>query len=644
MDCLPNEILEQICLNLEGPDYCPPKDLSSFSQVNHACNRAAVPILYRNITLIFKTSQGLEAELSKVTEASRASLFTRFARRLSVVCVSLHPDSESQQAQAWEREPWAISLSTDRKPATRKGFLEYDMTSCDMTTPRYMFYRELKGLRKPEKWAPVVSLIADLNHLEEFDFFTSDDLTSDLMEVVSRNHPHCKINLFGAQEVELSSRYQDSTTMAELKNNWYMQLLHLSGLHTIDTGFPISYKPFGEYDRLDDMLPFLFSSPGLKHLVLEPASWGDDLPAELQELAWQSLHDTIKPKAVSQLESVTIPSLWWPGASMLSKLAAAGDLSQLRTLDIGFIIEPEKLVIIARLFPNLKRLFFGLVTRNSGTSTINSGEDIAGIQAFHPLEYLSIKGLRNVEDLDRIVQHHGLSLKGLALEPTNYNYPTLNPSKLLEIATRCPNLEELRIHMKRSLGDQTECEMYKALGTFPNLRRLFLGLDFDARPKVPGSGNKQETEDVDALRQTFINAAMDQSLALQIWSMIRSKDSRLKDLRILPFGNQHFSEEESYLLNCFARSYLLTGYNIENPGVPVIEQIWKRAREVYRAWKDSRGNGILDQEHVLSKRAVSVLRSIWPQVTEQVLRSDWRDCWTSMPLQPAMSPGEFSEA
>ncbi|KAJ5118658.1 hypothetical protein N7526_010295, partial [Penicillium atrosanguineum] len=320
------------------------------------------------------------------------------------------------------------------------------------------------------------------------------------------------------------------------------------------------------------MMPFLFTGPGLKHLCLEPHESVDPAGMDLLKATWQSLIDTNEPKAISQLESVTVPSNR-PEGSLLFKLATAGNLSQLRTLEIGC-----RIVNIAGLFPNLKRLFLDLNTRNPRTSTIKTDieESITGILAFRSLEYLYIRGLRIVEGLDRIIQHHDPSLRGLALVPDRlHEYPRLHLSELLEMAIRCPNLEELRLQIRRSMGNQAECEIYKALSTLPNLQRLFLDLDFDARPKLPALGS-HKTEDLDALRQTFINAAMDQSLALQIWSMIRNKSSRLKDLRLFPFGNQRFSAEECYLLNCFARSYLLTYYNLENPGVPVMEQIGKR--------------------------------------------------------------------
>ncbi|KAJ5121674.1 uncharacterized protein N7515_009635 [Penicillium bovifimosum] len=524
-------------------------------------------------------------------------------------------------------------MVTDPNPATRKGFLEHYMTSCYSTTGGDLLSNAHTGIGKNPNWAPVVSLIASLNHLDQFDFITNDDFTADLTEAFWRYHPDCRLNIIGNQKVGPSPLYPDTTSVSRYSNEFRMDTLQLPGLHTLTTTIS-NYRRSAEHQQLWEMMPFLFTSPGLKHLCLEPSDDVHEAGVDLLKATWQSLIDKAKPKAISQLESVTIPR-YRPEAIMLSKLAVAGDLSQLRSLDIGCVCEPAKLVNVADLLPNLKRLFLDLDRRFQSPATIETDieESIAGILAFRPLEYLHVRGIRNVEDLDRILQRHGPSLKGLALVPNKVHlYPRLNPSKLLEMMNLCPNMEELRLQIKRSAGNQAECEMYKALGIFPNLQRLFLDLDFDARPKVPRMGSSPETDDLD-LRRTFINAAMDESLSLQIWTKIKDKSPSLKDLRIFPFGNVCFSQEERYLLDCFARSYRLTGYNLENPGVPVMEQIGKRAWEIKRArrnnWDESR-----DEEIRLSSRVVSVLQSIWPQVLEQTFRSEWWDCWTSLPLQP----------
>jgi hypothetical protein len=61
------------------------------------------------------------------------------------------------------------------------------------------------------------------------------------------------------------------------------------------------------------------------------------------------------------------------------------------------------------------------------------------------------------------------------------------------MAQTCPNLEELRLPIRRPRGSGAEYEMYMALGEFVNLHSLLLDLHFDLR-RIP-VGAVVETEE-----------------------------------------------------------------------------------------------------------------------------------------------------
>lgn len=46
-------------------------------------------------------------------------------------------------------------------------------------------------------------------------------------------------------------------------------------------------------------MPFLFTSPGLKHLCLKPSDSVYEAGVDLLKVKWQSLIDKAKPKAIS---------------------------------------------------------------------------------------------------------------------------------------------------------------------------------------------------------------------------------------------------------------------------------------------------------------------------------------------------------
>lgn len=115
-------------------------------------------------------------------------------------------------------------------------------------------------------------------------------------------------------------------------------------------------------EDLDEMLPLLVNAIGRKHLDLQATA---DVPyfpiARLRE-KWQALMNTHPSTQTSRLESITISSIG-PPESILLKLAAAGDLANLRTLALEHVFNPADLVKVAGLFPKLERLFIDLNPR-----------------------------------------------------------------------------------------------------------------------------------------------------------------------------------------------------------------------------------------------------------------------------------------
>jgi hypothetical protein len=77
--------------------------------------------------------------------------------------------------------------------------------------------------------------------------------------------------------------------------------------------------------------------------------------------------------------------------------------------------------------------------------------------------------------------------------------------------------------------------MYRTLGQFRNLHTLILDLQFNSIFQLDRPIDLSET------RTSFINAATDEKLALNIWSLIASTQpstGRLQNLRIVPFGSE----------------------------------------------------------------------------------------------------------
>ncbi|KAJ5887247.1 hypothetical protein N7504_011294 [Penicillium tannophilum] len=611
MNRLPNEILEQICLYLHDPHYGSRRDLSSFSRVSRVCYTTAAPVLYRHLDLKFWDMESLQAAVSDVSEKPGGRHFIKYARRLDIICLKMSSETEEKETFQWKLEPWATNLIAYSEPATRNSFLEHYLYSCNQPPSTGILVHNIHTIRRDRNWEPLEALIASLHRLEQLNFITNNEFTSGLQQAVSRFHPDCKVNLGSSRQkvaysvLESETRQQMSPYHNWGKHEFDINVLQLPGLHTLAVSLVSTTSHSTERENLDVMLPFLVTAPGLRHLIFrgentEPAPSF----ARLKEI-WQSLLDARSSTRLSRLESITTPE---KHEKILFELAAVGDLSNLRSLEIRHVLDPMNLVNIAKLFPNLERLFIDPNPRGRSWMHLKSDHDdsIAAIIAFAPLRYLHIYGLRSVENLHRIIERHGPTLKGLIIEPSLVGpprYPRFDVSGILQLAELCPNLEELRLQIKS----------------------LVLDLHFDVRPSP--SLFHVDTEDLFVLRKTLINAAMDEKLALGIWNMINTNgSSRLKYLRVVPFGTYMFSKPETYLLDCFAKSYLVTRYNFHNPGLPSIEEIGKRAREIrhhQRIYSE-------EQTFRLPERLTLLLHDIWPEVPQG---SDWWSCWSSFPLE-----------
>ncbi|KAJ5802026.1 uncharacterized protein N7503_004476 [Penicillium pulvis] len=616
MDRLPNEILEQICLYLQDPHYGSRRDLSSFSRVNRVCYTTAAPMIYRQLTLKFWDMESLQAAVSEVTESAGGRHFMRYARRLGILCLTAPLlRMAEEESSKWKLEPWATNLITYKEPATKNSFLEHYLYWCNQHPNMPILINRTNAIRRDRSWESIESLIVGLHRLEQLDFVTRNEFTSGLEQAVSRHHPNCRVDL---------------TPHHNWANHEFsIDVLQLPGLHTLAVSLVRNESQSTASEGLDDMLPFLVTAPGLRHLILEDETNSHGIPLTRLREKWQSLLNARPATNFSRLESITFSAAGLC-ENILIKLAAIGNLSNLRSLHIRRVYDPINLVNIAKLFPNLKRLFIDPNPKGRPGMHLQSDHDdsIAAIIAFAPLNYLYIYGLRSAENLHRIVERHGSTLKGLIIAPSTIGlprYPRFDVLGILQLAKLCPNLEELRLQIKRSTGSKEECELYKALGQFLNLHSLVLDLHFDARPRPPLF--HIDTQDLTVLRKTLINAAMDEKLALGIWNMINTNgSSRLKYLRVVPFGAYNFSTPETYLLDCFAKSYLVTRYNFHNPGSPSIEEIGKRAREIRHHKR------IYSEEETfrLPERLTLLLHDIWPEVPQG---SDWWSCWSSFPLE-----------
>ncbi|KAL3460847.1 hypothetical protein BJX64DRAFT_262321 [Aspergillus heterothallicus] len=453
-------------------------------------------------------------------------------------------------------------------------------------------------LPEDEDWELVASLVSRLCYLDELDFVLEENsFPSALLEAVSQYHPDCLVNIWPCQGVEYSvpgisySKYPFTAALG-----FEYETLNLRGLKTLGVEITTVYGSQANLTSqlcLEEMLPFIFMSRNLKNVVIQSAAHGtlrDRSVNNIVSRRWAEFAAAIKPVSACSLSSISL----FGRLDILPKLATVVDLSRLRSLEIQVLEDPGLLKRAALALSNLERLFLSVWQVVQDRDFGRDNDDlVTGVQAFRPLKYLSLCGFYSTSSLKRITETHGRTLQGLIITPdaqtrftglaeiVEYKYPELADFEVAQLSQDCPKLQELRIPIRRSAGNPQECNLYRALGHFSNLHTLITDLHFNSQiqPNRP--------LELSHARTSFINAATDEKLVSDIWSHITSAQHtrRLQSLRIVPFGSEsgHFQYIEKPLLTCFARSFLVTRYNLHNLGVPAIVEIgrieWKLWRE-----------------------------------------------------------------
>ncbi|KAL4870688.1 hypothetical protein BDV12DRAFT_195165 [Aspergillus spectabilis] len=209
---------------------------------------------------------------------------------------------------------------------------------------------------------------------------------------------------------------------------------------------------------------------------------------------------------------------------------------------------------IARRLSNLQRLLISLDTNKSKDSDLYADNQgvIEAIIAFRPLEYLCLRGVRNVATIHTILSRHGPTLRGLSIEPTKAGR-AIRPFS--DHHSKSPNLTP-RSPAQTHKGNRDEYAKCKAIGSFTNLRSLLLDLHYDSRTAPI---DRHWRPSASELKDILINAATDKHLAHSIWTIVStSQPSRcLRNLSCHPYGSEIFKIPEAYLVMTIAQTYLV---------------------------------------------------------------------------------------
>ncbi|KAJ3559041.1 hypothetical protein NPX13_g9595 [Xylaria arbuscula] len=278
---------------------------------------------------------------------------------------------------------------------------------------------------------------------------------------------------------------------------------------------------------------------------------------------------------------------------------------------------------------------------NSGSRRVQDTE-ISLLEHIPQLRKLCLSGYVDDRTLETIFVHHGRSLRTLRLEPWRA-YGSRKPplvfssSMIRKMAERCPSLECLELPIGRSQGDDQETATYRAFGSFRQLEQLSLKFHIllmnllgDDEEEEEEAESEEEEEDgimtsvageavpVEDMRNCFINAAVDSSMALRIFHLV-APSTNLQLLKLsCSFIVEPVSDDCKFhqIISWLGRSWAV------EPGVG--EQA--RVRELGEEKRMRIGEHLpyieSEQKHYLT-----IWESIWPRRNPHL----WED-WTSFPL------------
>ncbi|KAE8335848.1 hypothetical protein BDV24DRAFT_155685 [Aspergillus arachidicola] len=529
MEILPIEVKWHICRFVEANPF---GILAPLSLTSRDWYDATAPILYETLRVKFGDSVTLQKAVFELREGRRGRLFLKHARRLDIVCLWNYSEKPWHQSNMIYR---SMELVHYGLPALDNIFLKYCLKEC--LDPKLWPYIPDFRHYQEENWQPLVSLIAHLEHLSELNFVVKNMYPPSLHQVLRQYHPECRLNIWTFQGVNLDTPILPRIQRPRAYEN--LDILCSSGLHPVAMDYFMD-EAGRPWVHSDGILQVVCMTPSLKHLNIRGRN---SHSVTLLKSVGKKYTATVKPGPAASLVSLsfTSPARCGPWEKTLLEMASFVNLSQLRSLDISIHSDPT------------------LLMRAASILTSQSAEDedmIAAVQAFNPLKYLWLRGLQRSESLHRLAIEPWDTNHQNSMLSTRYKYPLLDSHDVTELSGSCPNLQKLRLPIKRRGGRPRECDIYNAMGQFPQLHTLVINLGFYHWSNCLNSQNDWAA----SFRDTLINAATDEDLARGVWDLIVSKQSTqsLRLLRLVPFGATVYSEEKSNAVWEVSRSFLVT--------------------------------------------------------------------------------------
>ncbi|PYI06992.1 hypothetical protein BO78DRAFT_386407 [Aspergillus sclerotiicarbonarius CBS 121057] len=602
IDSLSGEVRRQISLFVVNHSW---HDLSALSQTSRTWYDLVTPELYRDFRIKFHSLSSLQEDIAELDVDGLGRQYLKYARNLELVCLEEPSWLETKRAHF-------------KSQASQNAFLQDSLTECRDHDLRFLYntaapyrrngyppstyrpYGDERNDYQQKNWEPIITLLVRFQHLPFFNYVVKDIFPTFLYEALELSHPTCHLNIWTSQCLSPEQPLD------------HINILQAPTLHTIKMVYKmgVDLQDRSRWVHLDE--PFLI-------IHLHGPEW--------QEFTGSN---TKPSPAVISLESLTFadPDARRPLEHILLNISTMIDLSRLRSLDVGVYAEPTLLAQVASTLTNLERLYVNMGSRGQyklDDNTSDVQEMIIAVQAFRPLRYLCLRGLRSLSSVGLLLEASDTQRRDP--DDEGRKYPITEGDHVRLLAQSCPLLEELRLPLQRTQGNGQECDIYRAIGqSWPRLRIVVL--DFDCHPTSRQQEQQDEEEDETTpspayLREILINAAIDEILVTSIFNLMCSRQptQTLRHLRINLTLLNLFTSAMDNVIRQISRSFLVTRPELD-PDVDSGLQVQEIGRVAWQLWREWNR---LDGPVRIPKQLKDVLEELWPLNSDRNGSKSWKE-------------------
>jgi hypothetical protein len=631
--------------------------------INHTFHHVALPYVYEHVEIKFSDHASLELAVAKIMAiTSRGENYRLHMKRLDIMTLPsewgqiLLPDDEYEPLRAPELSEF-VHIS-DYMPDT--------VVSSDLTHELLTQYRTPgldEGILQPsyyeeKNWEPLVKLLEVARRVEVLNYAVLNNFPSSLLEALHQYHPTCHLNIWSIQNIAL-----DRPGLGNIQNSDCPQFLDPFEVNLFHSpclrAMTLWYATWRDFESLilteqEAIIPLVTMAQNLRHLQINGI---DGRNCQRSNKFWRAFITSSfgePPTAPPQLLTLSLWTGVVPSHPFLAKWGQYFQLSHIRALEVlraGSVSEMSSLFL--RL-ERLERLFITIDDGQVPTSSLREADYEPIFDAINPLKMLRVRGVGDKSTIYSILKHHGQTLETLIIEPARFlwghcnrwdyhSYPVFEPDDIVAFTKMAPQLRELRLTIERSKGNLQEKQLYEALGLFPCLHSLIIDLEYKPRSSealwLDDSHTRSSPSYQAALKDSLVNAAMDESLALQIWNVIYSKKQKdnlhnLRHLRLVPIGWDLFdNDSERRVTFQLSRSFLISNREFFGNSSLEIREIGARERLLQMKKMIKRSiPGLVDPPDWRRppKRLRRILQSLWGISESEV--ENWTAQWSSFPL------------